>query len=319
LFSLQGASRIDVDSAKTLQNQKSVLQGQEQMALRKNLTESNDSDATVQKPMLWSPSANGKNHAPTFQQRSSTDNWMQLGRRETDFKDGRSAPQSFGDSQGLFMQPFDDNHNRLNGFNNQFQDQGPAHRYADPYFFMTAQPSLTVESSTRMHTASNELRFWNDQNGTYGNSSDPQSFRSGQNAASWLSQPYARVEQPRVVRPHASVAPFDLEKTREGNGFKIFGFKVDTISASPIPLNSPSAMHEDVIQTQPLALMDELQPVQTDCLPEVSISTAGTAAENEKSDQQQSSKDIQSKSQGASTRSCTKALFLYSWPLTVLY
>jgi hypothetical protein len=61
--------------------------------------------------------------------------------------------------------------------------------------------------------------------------------------------------------------------------------------------------------------------VQTDCLPEVSISTAGTAAENEKSDQQgpQSSKDIQSKSQGASTRSCTKALFLYSWPLTVLY
>jgi hypothetical protein len=316
-----GASRIDVDSAKTPQNQKSVLQGQEQMTLRKNLPESNDSDATVQKPMLWSPSANGKSHALTLPQRSSTDNWMQLGRRETDLKDGRSAPQSFGDSQGLFMQPFDDNHNRLNGFNNQFHDQGPAHCYADPYFFMTPQPSLTVESSTRMHTAGNELCFWNDQNGTYGNSSDPQSFRFGQNPSSWLSQPYARVEQPRVVRPHASVAPFDLEKTRDGNGFKIFGFKVDAISTSPIPLNSPSAMHEDVVQTQPLALMDELQPVQTDCLPEVSISTAGTAAENEKSDQQgpQSSKDIQSKSQGASTRSCTKVLFLYSLPLTVLY
>jgi hypothetical protein len=303
-----GSSRIDVDSA---QNQNSVLQGQEQMTLRSNLTKSNDSGATVQNPMLWSPSANRKGHALTFQQRSSTDNWMHLGRRETDFKDVRSTPQSFGDSQALFMQPLDDNHSCLNGFNNQFHDQGPAHRYADPYFFMPPQPSLTVETSTRMHTAGNELRFWNDQNGICGNSSDPQAFRFGQNPSSWLSQPYARVEQPRVVRPQASVAPFDLEKTKEGSGFKIFGFKVDAVSASPIPLNSPmAAMHEDGVQTQPSALTNEVQPVQTECLPEVSVSTAGVAAENEKSGQQgpQSSNDVQSKSHGASTRSCTKVL-----------
>lgn len=307
------ATKIDVDSAQPQQTQNSVLQGQEQMTLRNNLTESNDSDATVQKPMMWSPSPNGKCHALTFQQRSATDNWMQLGRRETDFKDGRTTSQSFGDSQALFMQPFDDNHNRLNAFNNQYQDQGPAHRYADPYFFMPPQPSLTVESNTRMHSASNELRFWNNQNGIYGSSSDPQGFRFGQNPSSWLSQPFARVEQPRVVRPHASVAPFDLEKTREGSGFKIFGFKVDTVSASPIPLNSPMpAMHEDVAQTQPSASMNEVQPGQTECLPEVSVSNAGTATENEKGIQQglQSSKDSQSKSQGASTRSCTKVLFL---------
>ncbi|GJM91998.1 hypothetical protein PR202_ga08421 [Eleusine coracana subsp. coracana] len=304
----EGVAKIDVDSAQTQQNQNSVLQGQEQMTLRSNLSESNDSDATVHKPMMWSPSPNGKCHALTFQQRP-TDNWMQLGRRDADFKDGRSTSQSFGDSQGLFMQPFDDNHNRINTFNNQFQDQGPAHRYADPYFFMPPQPSLIVESSTRMHTASNELRFWNDQNGIYGNSSDQQGFRFGQNPSNWLSQPFARVEQPRVVRPHASVAPFDLEKTREGSGFKIFGFKVDTACASPIPLNSTmAAMHEDVVQTQPSAFMNEVQPVQADCLPEMSVSNAGTATENEKSIQQgpQSSKDSQSKSQGASTRSCTK-------------
>uniref|UniRef100_K3XEZ7 Auxin response factor n=1 Tax=Setaria italica TaxID=4555 RepID=K3XEZ7_SETIT len=323
----EGASKVDIGSAQT-QHQNSVLQGQEQMTLRNNMNESTDSDATVQKPMMWSPSPNGKTHT-SFQQRPSMDNWMPLGRRETDFKDNRSAfkdartsSQSFGDTQGFFMQTFDDNQHRLS-FNNQFQDQGSAHRFADPYFFMPQQPSLTVESSTRTQTANNELRFWSDQNTVYGNTTDQQGFRYGQNPSNWLNQPFPLVEQPRVVRPHASVAPFDLEKTREGSGFKIFGFKVDTASASPIQLSSPmSAMREHVVQTQPSASVNELQPVQTECLPEGSVSTAGTSTENEKSIQQatQSSKDIQSKSQGASTRSCTKVpLFYLFMDITCLY
>ncbi|XP_062207969.1 auxin response factor 4-like isoform X2 [Phragmites australis] len=299
----EGATKIDIDSAQTQHNQNSVLQGQEQMTLRNNLTESNDYDATVQKPMMWSPTPNRKNHTLTFQQRSSMDNWMQLGRRETDFKDTR-------DSQRFYMQAFDDNHNHLNSFKNQLQDQSSAHHFVDPYFCMPPQPSLTVESSTRTHTATNKLRFWGEQNTVYGTSSDqPQGLSFGQNPSSWLNQPFGQVEQPRVVRPHASVAPFDVEKTRDGSGFKIFGFKVDTTSAPPIPLSSPmAATHEPVVQTQLPVSLNHLQPLQTDCLPEVSVSTAGTATENEKSIQQglQSSKDFQSKSQSASTRSCTK-------------
>ena len=315
-----GASKIDISSAQTQQHQNSVLQGQEQMTLRNNMTESTDSDATVQKPMMWSPSPNGKTHT-SFQQRPSMDNWMPLGRRENDFKDTRSAfkdartsSQSYGDTQGFFMPTFDENHHHLS-FNNQFQDQGSAHHFADPYFYMPQQPSLTVDSSTRTQSASNELRFWSEQNAVYGNSNDQQKgFTFAQNPSSWLNQPFPHAEQPRVVRPHATVAPFDLEKTREGSGFKIFGFKVDTASASPIQLSSPmSAMREHVVQTQPSASVNELQPVHTECLPEGSVSTAGTATENEKSNQQapQSSKDIQSKSQGASTRSCTKVRSFY--------
>ncbi|KAJ1286925.1 hypothetical protein BS78_03G390100 [Paspalum vaginatum] len=310
----EGATKIDIDSAQT-QLQNSVLQGQEQMTLRSNLAESTESDATVQKPMVWSPSPNGKAHN-TYQQRPSVDSWMPLPRRETDFKDTRSAfkdartaSQSFGDTQGFFMQSFDDNHHRLS-FNNQFQEQGSAHRFVDPYFYMHQQPSLNAESSARTQAANNELRFWSDQNSVYGNPSDQQQgFRFGQNPSSWMNQSFPQVEQPRVVRPHATVAPFDLEKTREGSGFKIFGFQVDTASASPIQLGSPlSAMREHMVQTQPSVPVNELQPVQTECLPEGSVSTAGTATENEKSNQQapQSSKYVQSKSQGASTRSCTK-------------
>ncbi|KAF8755337.1 hypothetical protein HU200_011345 [Digitaria exilis] len=69
-------------------------------------------------------------------------------------------------------------------------------------------------------------------------------------------------------------------------------------------------MREHVVQTQPSASVNELQPAQAECFPEGSVSTAGTATENEKSipQAQQSSKDIQSKSQGSSTRSCTKVL-----------
>ncbi|CAD6235158.1 unnamed protein product [Miscanthus lutarioriparius] len=274
----ESAAKIDIDSAQT-QHQNSVLQGQEQMTLRNNLTESNDSDSTVQKPMMWSPSPNGKAHT-NFQQRPAMENWMPLGRRETDFKDTLSR----------------------SGFSSSLMD---------PYFYMAQQPSLTVESSTRTQTANSDLRFWSDQNMIYGNPGDQQqqSFNFGQNPSSWLNQPFPQVEQSRVVRPHATVAPFDLEKTREGSGFKIFGFQVDTTSPSPVQLSSPlSAIREHVVQTRPSAPVNELQPVQNECLPEGSVSTAGTATENEKSIQQaqQSSKDIQSKSQGASTRSCTK-------------
>ncbi|KAL6616648.1 hypothetical protein ACP70R_038918 [Stipagrostis hirtigluma subsp. patula] len=307
ILTKEGSTKVDIDSAQTQQNQNTVLQGQEQMTLRNNVTESNDSDATVQKPMMWSPTPNGKNHSLTFQQRSSMDNWMQLGRREADFKDARSTNQSFGDSQGFYVQAFDDNHNRMNSFKNQFQDQGSAHHFADPYFFMPQQSSMTVESSARTHIGTNEFRLWGDQNTVYGSSSDqPQGFSFGQNPSSWLNQPFGRVEQPRVLRPHASVAPFDLEKTRDGSGFKIFGFKVDT--SAPRQLTSPMAATHEPVATQASAPLNQLQPLQTDCLPEGSVSTAGTATENEKSIQQaqQSSKDVQSKSQGASTRSCTK-------------
>jgi len=303
----EGATKVEIDSAQT-QHQNSVLQGQEQMTLRNNLTESADSDSTVQKPMMWSPSLNGKAHTH-FQQRPAMDNWMPLGRRENDFKDTRSAfkdartaSQSFGDTQGFFVQAYDDNHHRLS-----FKNQGSTHRFADPYFYMPQQSSVTVESSTRTQTANNDLCFWGDQNAMYGNPSDQQQgFNFGQNPSSWLNQPFPQVEQPRVVRPHATVAPFDLEKTREGSGFKIFGFQVDTTSPSPVQLSSPlPAIQEHVLQTRPSAPVNELQPVQIECLPEGSVSTAGTATENIQQ-APQSSKDIQSKSQGASTRSCTK-------------
>lgn len=308
----EGATKVDVDSAQAQRNQTSmVLQGQEPMTLRtNNLTDSNDSDATVQKPMMWSPSPNiGKSRPLTFQQRPSMDNWMQLGRRETDYKDASSGAQSFVDSPGFFVQTYDEAPNHLASFKNQFQDQGPARHFSEPYFFMHQQPNLTVDSSTKMHPETNELHFWNGQNTVYGHSGDQsQGFRFEEHPSNWSSQQFSRVEQPRVIRPHASIAPVDLEKTREGSGFKIFGFKVDTASAPSNHLSSPmAATHEPALQTQPSASLNQLQHAQTDCFPEVSVSTGGTN-ENEKSIQQapQSSKDVQSKSHGASTRSCTK-------------
>uniref|UniRef100_A0A0E0JT39 Auxin response factor n=1 Tax=Oryza punctata TaxID=4537 RepID=A0A0E0JT39_ORYPU len=309
ILTKEAATKVDVDSAQAQRSQNStVLQGQEQMTLRNNLTESNDSDVTAHKALMWTPSPNAaKAHPLSFQQRPPMDSWMQLGRRETDFKDARSGAQSFGDSQSFFMQNFDEAQNRLTSFKNQFQDQGSARHFSDPYFFVPPQPSLTVESSTQMHTDSKELHFWNGQSTVYGNSRDqPQNFRFEQNSSGWLNQSFARPEQPRVIRPHASIAPVELEKTGEGSGFKIFGFKVDTTNAPNNHLSSPmAATHEPMLQTPSL---NQLQPAQTDCIPEVSVSTAGTATENEKSAQQaqQSSKDVQSKSQVASTRSCTK-------------
>ncbi|KAG8087466.1 hypothetical protein GUJ93_ZPchr0010g8605 [Zizania palustris] len=101
------------------------------------------------------------------------DNWMQLGRRETDFKDARLGSQSFGDSQGFFVQNFDEAPNRLISFKNQFQDQGSAHHFSEPYFFIPPQPSLTVEASTQMHTESKDLLFRNGHNTMYAKSASP--------------------------------------------------------------------------------------------------------------------------------------------------
>jgi hypothetical protein len=306
-----GATKVD-DSAHAQRNQNSmVLQGQEHLTLRtNNLTDSNDSDATVQKPMMWSPSPNiGKPHPLNFQQRPSMDNWMQLGRREAD-KDACSGAQPFGDSPGFFMQTFGEAPNRLGSFKNQFQDHSSARHYSDPYLFMHQQPSMTVESSTKMQTETNELHFWNGPSSVYGNSrNQPQGFRFEDHPSNWLTQQhFSQAEHPRVIRPQASIAPVDLQKPREGSGFKIFGFKVDTASGPSNNLSSPmAATHEPLLQAQPSASLNQLQHAPTDCFPEVSVSTAGTT-DNEKGIQQapQSSKDVQSKSHGASTRSCTK-------------
>jgi len=305
------ATKIDMDSAQAQRNQNNmVLQGQEHLTLRtNNLTDSNDSDATVQKPMMWSPSPNiGKNHPLTFQQRPSMDNWMQLG-RQADFKDACSGAQSFGDSPGFYMQPYDEAPNRLGSFKNQFQDHSSARHYSDPYLFMHQQPSMTVDSSTKMQTETNELHFWNGQSTVFGNSRDqPQGFRYEEHPSNWLTPQFSQAEHPRVIRPQASIAPVDLQKTREGSGFKIFGFKLDTASTPSNHLSSPmAATHDPLLQAHPSASLNLLQHAQTDCFPELSVSTAGTM-DNEKSIQQApiSSKDVQSKSHGASTRSCTK-------------
>ncbi|CAM0884490.1 unnamed protein product [Alopecurus aequalis] len=308
----EGATKVDMDSAQAQRNQNNmVLQGQEHMTLRtNNVTDANESDASVQKPMMWSPSLNiGKNNPLAFQQRPSMDNWMQLGRREAEFKDACSGAQSFGDSPGFFMQTYDEAPNRMSSFKNQFLDHSSARHYSDPYLFMHQQPSFTVESSAKMQTEANDLHMWNGQGTVYGNSRDQaHGFRFEEHPSGWLSQQFSRAEHPRVIRPHASIAPVDLEKTREGSGFKIFGFKVDTASAPSNHLSSPmAATHEPLLQTQPSASLSQLQHAQNDCVPEVSVSTAGTA-DTEKGIQQvpQSSKDVQSKSHGASTRSCTK-------------
>ncbi|XP_044978250.1 auxin response factor 4-like [Hordeum vulgare subsp. vulgare] len=304
----EGATKADMDCAQAQRNQNNtVLPGHEQRSNK--LTDINDFDATVQKPMVWStpPPNIGKNNPLTFQQRPSVHNSIQLRRREADFKDASSGAQHFGDSLGFFMQTtFDEAPNRLGSFKNQFQDHSYARQFADPYLFMHQQPSLTVESSRKMHTENNELHFWNGPGTVYGNSIDHvQDFRFKEHPSNWLSPQFSRAEQPRVIRPHASIAPIELEKTTEGSDFKIFGFKVDTASAGFNHLNSPmAATHEPVLQTQPSVSLDHLQ---TDCSPEVSLSIAGTT-DNEKNIQQcpQSSKDVQSKSHGASTRSCTK-------------
>ncbi|KAG8100024.1 hypothetical protein GUJ93_ZPchr0013g35953 [Zizania palustris] len=169
------AAKVDIDSAQAQRSQNNmVLQGQEQMTLRNSITDSNDFDATVHKPMMRSPSSNAaKAHPLTFPHRPPMDNWMQLGRRETEFKDACLGSQSFGDSQGFFVRNFDEAPNRLISFKNQFQDQGSTRHFSEPYFFIPPQPSLIVESNTQMHTESKDLLFRNGHNTMYAKSVSP--------------------------------------------------------------------------------------------------------------------------------------------------
>ncbi|KAG8087467.1 hypothetical protein GUJ93_ZPchr0010g10582 [Zizania palustris] len=59
------AAKVDIDSAQAQRSQNNmVLQGQEQMTLRNSITDSNDFDATVHKPIMWSPSPNAAKPIP---------------------------------------------------------------------------------------------------------------------------------------------------------------------------------------------------------------------------------------------------------------
>ncbi|KAG8099983.1 hypothetical protein GUJ93_ZPchr0013g37620 [Zizania palustris] len=77
---------------------------------------------------------------------------------------------------------FDEAPNRLISFKNQFQDQGSAHHFSEPYFFIPPQPSLTVEASTQMHTECKDLLFQNGHNTMYGENNPDHFFVATQDA-----------------------------------------------------------------------------------------------------------------------------------------
>ncbi|XP_008776920.2 auxin response factor 2A-like [Phoenix dactylifera] len=324
----EGANKVTADPSQ-VHGVPRVLQGQENMTLRSNLSDSNDSD-TVQKPLMWPSSLDEDKNDDSYQRRLGSDNWMQINRHEPTYKDMLSGFRPFGDMRGCgkhFIEQMSTGTNRLK---NYFQDQeGNVNLLLDQYSLMPSNPTFNMESTLRMPTHSGDLPYQKAQNVTYGGLEDyclVQGRRVEQNLPNWpahlqstsQSENFARQ---RVVKPQPSVAAQnEITRPKESGNCKLFGFHLNSTSApsdhvmrSEHSTPQPNATNDSVSHTQPTVAQNQSQALEGDRhskLPSGTklVTTAPAATEHEMYHQHcpQTAKEVQSKLQGGSSRSCTK-------------
>ncbi|XP_072999170.1 auxin response factor 4-like [Typha latifolia] len=312
----EGVSKVNADPSQS-HGIPRVLQGQEVVTLRSNLSDSNQSDA-AQKPATWASSLDeDKNDTISSQRRLRSDKWMKLSRCEADYKDNVSGFRPFNNFHG-FMQFFEETPGGLNPLRNQFQDQEVDRNLAANPFLTPSKSSSYVESNLRMATQTSEISYWNPQNVNYGKLSEKshgQDLRLQQNS-SWLAPllPTSQTEQPRVSKPHPSMAETELGRTKESGNYKLFGFNLKSSPPAFDQTKTPiNATYDPMLCTQPLVAMNQPLAVDADCrlealkgTPSASTTIKGSGDDKYLQQQLQSVKDVQSKSHSASSRSCTK-------------
>ncbi|URE02417.1 auxin response factor [Musa troglodytarum] len=254
-----------------------VLQGQDMMAFRSTFANSNESD-TAQKPIMWSVHDEKINDVSALR-RSVSERWMHTKRHEQTYTDILSGFQP-GDSSG-FHSPGD-----KNLLKSHFQDQGDKHNcFPGSWSLMSPNSNFSIGECNLKMTHVVELSY--QKLGSYrydmqGVHTELPELGGDRHSENWLPRflqdsrtenlPQTRVVKSQPLAPSQN----DVVKSKGNSGCKLFGFH----------LNSK---------------------------PVTSVSTTLTNGDTEKPNQicQQAPKDVQNKLQGGSTRSCTKASFLF--------
>ncbi|XP_010926858.2 auxin response factor 2A [Elaeis guineensis] len=324
----EGAIKVTADASQ-VHGVPRVLQGQENMTLRSNLSDSNDSD-TVQKPLMWRSSLDEDKNDDSCQRRLGSDNWMQINRHEAAYKDMLSGFRPFGNMHGFGKHFIEQISTATNPLKNHFQDQeGSINLCLDQYSLMPSNSPFNMESTLRMSTHAAESPYQKVRNVTYGELEDyslVQGHRVEQNPPNWPAHRQSTSQSQnfshqRVVKPQPLVAAQNEgTRTKESGNCKLFGFH---LNSSPAPSDHVmrsehlkpqlNATNDVVSHTQPTVAQNQSQAFEGDHHSKLpngtkSVTTAPAATEREMHHQHcpQTPKEVQSKLQGSSSRSCTK-------------
>eukprot|EP00268_Persea_americana_P061094 TRINITY_DN767_c0_g2_i3.p1 TRINITY_DN767_c0_g2~~TRINITY_DN767_c0_g2_i3.p1 ORF type:complete len:843 (-),score=183.99 TRINITY_DN767_c0_g2_i3:355-2883(-) len=318
----EGPSKVTADPSQ-LHGFSRVLQGQEITTLRSSFAESNESD-TAQKPLVWAPAqGDDKTDIGSAQRRLGTEGWMGLMRQERTYPDLLSSFRSHNDSHG-FRSPIVNQCPDDSSLKKHFQDQEGKFGLISgqcQWSMMASNPAGSMrEASLKMPTQAGEMAYKNYGDVGYaGLGGYPllQTLGVDQHSGSWLMPllPSSHVDNPsHHLGAEAQPAPLfqqDVKSKGEGN-CKLFGIHLNSkpapsepMQSQTTPTNEPEGYNQPVLKQQ-----QSLEPDQwTD--PSKGTKVADTAlagSDQEKPFQSctQLHRDVQSKPQGGSTRSCTK-------------
>jgi len=317
----EGPSKVTIDPSQ-VHGFSSVLERQEITTLGSPFAESKES-GNARKPLIWPPAQDDEEtDVVSAQRRLGTENWMSVTRQEPTCTDLLSGFSSHGGSH-VFCSPIvekcpDD----CTPLKKHFQDQEGKFSLLPgqcQWSMMPSSPAVNMrESTSSLKTQAGESAYKKVRNAGYdgpGSYSFQQTLGVGQHCGKWLKpSPPSSHSENKSHRMEAKSQPplFELAmKPNEGN-CKLFGIHLNSnlVPSKPAQLHSTTTNGSKSC-TQPVPKqLESLEPNrQSD--PSKGTKSAETAlagGELEKPFQSctQLNRDVQSKLQGGSTRSCTK-------------
>lgn len=272
---------------------------------------------TVEKSTAWPPSVDDERiDAVSGSKRYGSDNWMPSGRHEPTYTDLLSGFGTNVDSSHGICQPFGDQTlASANSMRKHPRDQEGKFNLPS-WSMLPSSLSLSLDSNMKVPTgnASGNASFQAQQNVRYGGFSGysvHHGHRVEQPQVNWLMPPppsshFESQANAREVMPkHMSVPKHEPVKPNDGS-CKLFG----------IPLITPephrNAMNESARHNQALILESDQKLEKSRGSKSVDDLLAASESEKLLQTSQQYVRDVQGKTQGSSTRSCTKVLYTFS-------
>ncbi|XP_039124424.1 auxin response factor 2A-like [Dioscorea cayenensis subsp. rotundata] len=310
----EAASKVTADPSQAQAAQR-VLQGQETTTLRGNIADSNEVDNTP-KPIMWSLPHEDK----CDQRRLGSDNWIQMTRQEPMYTDMLSAFRRPGDSGGFNPSLFEQTSGDASHLKSHFQDQdGRLKSLSGSWSMMPPNIPFIMESTMKMAPQPGELPYSGLGSIRYGGVGGLHGIGVEQHSPNWLSHllPPAQIEtasHPRVLKPQPMMAnPTEGAKPKGSGNCKLFGIHLNSNPTSGQVISHRSVSYEPESHSHLVATLNESQAVevnqQQEHLKGKSVDAgAASSCDHEKLMHScpQTSKDVQSKLQSGSTRSCTK-------------
>ncbi|XP_058092959.1 auxin response factor 2A-like [Magnolia sinica] len=318
----EGPSRVTIDPSQ-VHGFARVLQGQEMTTLRSAFADSNESD-TAQKPAAWpQPQDDEKTDIPSAQRRLGSENWMPVLRHEQTYAEmlGFRTPS---DSHGFCSPLLDQTPSESCHPKKHFQDQeGKFSLLTSQWSVMPSSPSLTMrDSNLKAPAQTSEMTYQKTGNGRYGGLggySLLQNLGVEQHQGNWLTPllPPSHFDNQShlsgIKSQPASVQQCEPMKPKGNGNCKLFGIHLNN---NPLPTEPAqprkNAVHEPepdvrpMIVHHPQASEPDQQSEPAKAAKSADASLVGSEQQKPFQPCQQPSRDVQSKAQGGSTRSCTK-------------